>query len=107
MKTGVIVGLLVAVLAGEGSAAQANQGWFLMSRHGECADVASLTRKVPDLGEARDPESFSQLMRVKGYQITVNETATPNGKVVEILVPERELALVFVTAALCQSTGDR
>ncbi|TKS60710.1 MAG: hypothetical protein EWM73_03063 [Nitrospira sp.] len=59
-----------------------------MSRHGECVGVQSLKRKVPDLGEIRDPSAFAKLMRDKGYQVTVNEVSTPNGKVVEVKVPE-------------------
>ena len=76
-----------------------------MSRHGECADIASLKRKVPDLGEVRDPSAFIQLMRVKGYQVTVNEVAPRTGKVVEVKVPERELFLLFVTPEACQQSG--
>ena len=79
--------------------------WFLMSRHGECADIASLKRKIPDLGEVRDPAAFIQLMRDKGYQVTVNKVATSTGKVVEVKVPERELSLMFVTPEVCHQAG--
>ena len=79
--------------------------WFLMSRHGECADIASLKRKIPDLGEVRDPAAFIQLMRDKGYQVTVNKVATSTGKVVEVKVPERELSLMFVTPDVCHQSG--
>ena len=76
-----------------------------MSRHGECADTAGLKRKVPDLGDARDPAAFIQLMRDKGYQVTVNEVSASNGKVVEVKVPELELSLMFVTPEACQQSG--
>jgi len=42
--------------------------WFLMSRHGECAEIGSLKRKVPDLGEVRDPFAFIKLMRIRGIR---------------------------------------
>jgi len=78
-----------------------------MARHGECAEVASLKRKVPDLGQVRDPESFVRFMREKGHHVTANEITTPNGRAVEVRIPDQELALVFVTAALCQSVEAR
>jgi len=84
------------------SHALAASDWFLLSRHGECADIAILTRKVPDLGDIRDPYAFIRLMRGKGHRVTVNETSTPNGTVVEVTVLEQELALIFVTPAACQ-----
>ena len=99
--------LTIGVLVGWVSAAQAEQQWFLMTRHGDCADVASLKRKVPDLGAVRDPESFVKLMREKGHQVQTSEMDNPNGKIVDVRVPERELALMFVPAALCERTPSR
>jgi hypothetical protein len=54
--------------------------WFLMSRHGERAEISSLTRKIPDLGDVRDPIVFAKQMREKGYQVSVSEVLTPKGK---------------------------
>ena len=48
------------------SVSLASSDWLLMSRHGECVEVGSLKRKVPDLGDVRDPSAFIQLMRDKG-----------------------------------------
>ncbi len=76
--------------------------WLLMSPQEECVEIQSLKRKVPDLGKVRDPSTFAKLMRDKGYQVTVNEVSTPNKKVVEVKVPERELSLMFVTPEVCQ-----
>ncbi|MBH0191102.1 MAG: hypothetical protein HP492_04910 [Nitrospira sp.] len=81
--------------------------WFLFSRHGECAEIASLKRKVPDLGEVRDPDAFITLMRDKGHRVTVIETSVPNGRLVEVTVPDQGLAVAFVTAALCRSVETR
>lgn len=89
----------------EQSISLASSEWFLMSRHGECAEVQSLKRKVPDLGEIRDPTTFVKLMGDKGYRVTVNEITTLNGKAVEVKVPERELFLIFVTPEICQQSG--
>ena len=100
----ILVGVTFLLFFGEAISLAASE-WFLMSRHGECADIASLTRKVPDLGEIRDSSAFIQLMRDKGYQVTVNKVATSTGKVVEVKVPERELFLLFVTPEACQQSG--
>ena len=83
----ILVGVALFLFLGEAISLAASE-WLLMSRHGECTDIASLTRKVPDLGEIRDPSAFVQLMRDKGYQVTVNEVETSTGKVVEVKVPE-------------------
>ena len=81
--------------------------WFLFSRHGECSEIASLKRKVPDLGEVRDPDAFMTLMRDKGHRATAQETSVEKGRLVEMTVPDQGLALVFVTAALCRSVETR
>ena len=86
----ILVGVALLLFLGE-AMSLAGSEWFLISRHGECADIASLKRKVPDLGEVRDLSDFIQFMCDKGYQVTVNEVATPTGKVAEVKVPEREL----------------
>lgn len=85
----------------------ASTEWFLFSRHGACAEIASLKRKVPDLGEVHAPDTFVTLMRDKGHRVTVNETTVPKGRLVEVTVPDQGLALVFVTAALCRSVETR
>jgi hypothetical protein len=86
---------------------QAAESWFLMSRHGECARIDSLARRIPDLGAVADPQSFVETMRRKGYTATVVEHALPKGSAFEVRVPERELSLLFVTADVCASSGAR
>ena len=97
---------IVSIACIEESFALESSEWFLMSRHGECMEVQSLKRKVPDLGEIRDPSTFAKLMREKGYRVTVNEVSTPIGKAMEVNVPEPELSLMFVTPEICQA-GNR
>lgn len=84
-------------------AASATAGpWKLMSRHGDCFEIATLQRKVADLGEIRDPEAFVSLLRQKGYQVQAKETILRNGRAVEVAVPQLELGLLFVEASLCK-----
>ena len=85
--------------------AQAAEQWMLMARHGECAEVASLKRKVPDLGDIRDPDAFAAHMRKKGYEVTSTRHATPKGKAQEVKVPATELFLLFVTLEVCSGVG--
>lgn len=87
------------------SPAQAADQWMLMARHGECAEVASLKRKVPDLGDIRDPDAFAAHMRRKGYEVTSTKHPAPKGKAQEVKIPAAELYLVFVTPELCSGAG--
>lgn len=96
--------LFLALLAA--TPLQSAEQWFLMARHGECAPVASLKRKVPDLGAVADPHSFVELMRRNGYAATLSQQALSKGAAVEVNVPARELALLFVTAGLCGAAPD-
>ena len=72
-----------------------------MSRHGECAEIAVLKRRLPDLGEIADPAAFVDRMRRDGYQVSSRDLDLGEGRAVEVKVPEKELALIFVVAGLC------
>lgn len=103
-----------AALAGLGcfslitlTTAQAAERWLLMSRHGECAEVGVLKRKVPDLGEVTDPGAFVSFMRRKGYEVTVTPVSVPRGKAQEVKVPQKELFLIFVTSEMCNGQETR
>lgn len=87
--------------------AQATERWFLMSRHGDCAEVGSLTRKVPDLGDVGDPAAFVSLMRRKGFEVTMTRLEVPSGKAQEVRVPQKGLFLVFVTPEICRGFEKR
>jgi hypothetical protein len=83
--------------------AEAGGQWFLMSRHGGCADVGVLKRKVPDLGKIGDPDAFASFMRQKGYEVTSSPLSVPKGRAQKVSVPKKGLFLIFVTAELCRS----
>jgi hypothetical protein len=85
----------------------ASEQWFLMARHGECARIESLKRKVPELGAVADPQAFAALMRKSGHATTVNQLPLPKGSAVEVVVLAKELSLVFVTAELCSSLSTK
>jgi hypothetical protein len=81
--------------------------WFLLARHGECFPIRSLERKFPDLGNIAEPESFIQFVRAKGLKVTSKPMPVQAGSAVEVLVPEKELALVFATAEFCTRAAPR
>jgi hypothetical protein len=84
--------------------AQATVTWYLLARHGECAPVASLKRKLPDFGYSSDPHSIADQLRKDGYQVTLKPISVTNGTAYEMIVPEKALSLVFVDAGLCGSS---
>jgi len=69
--------------------------------------VRVLRRKVPDLGEISDPDTFASFMRQKGYEVTSSRLSVPKGKAQEVKVPQKGLFLTFVTAELCRGAEAR
>jgi hypothetical protein len=60
-----------------------------------------LERKFPDLGNVSSPDAFVAFVRGKGLQVTANSMQLPSGKMQEVSVPEKDLALLFVTEEVC------
>jgi hypothetical protein len=99
-----------ALVAGELVVSQhalAADKWFLLARHGECFPIRSMERKLPDLGNIADPEAFVKFIRAKGLKVDSKVMPVQTGRAVEVRVPEKELALVFVTADVCSSIQSR
>jgi hypothetical protein len=59
--------------------------------------IRSLERKFPDLGGIADPDTFIKFVLAKGLKVTSKAMPAPRGSAVEVLVPERELSLPFVS----------
>jgi hypothetical protein len=93
--------VLFAVLSGVPAEGNSLENWFLMSRHGECAEIESLQRKVPELGTINNPDDFLKLMKKQGHEVEVKNLQEAGGNAVEISVPEKELYLIFVKEVLC------
>lgn len=86
------------------AAATAAPHWQLMGRHGECVAIASLSRKLPELGRlAEDPRDFAEQLRDHGLAVTVAriDTGQPDVELWSVEVPARELALLFATTQAC------
>ena len=101
------VAVIVAplALAAVVSVVSATEQWLFFGRHGGCFDIDTLKRRLPDLPRLTDPETFVRYVQSKGLQFTRQAHPVPQGKAVEVVVPDRELSLVFVTAELCSAAG--
>jgi hypothetical protein len=84
------------------ASAGSSEKWFLMSRHGECAEVKSLQRKIPDIGNIEDPQSFTMFMEGKGHKVIANELKEARGQAFQVGVPEKGLSLMFVKGSMCK-----
>ena len=103
-----VLAVLLVTAAGLISAAHAdnNEKWFLMSRHGKCAEIKILQRKVPDLGDINDPFSFIALMKKKGHSLVSNKLQGTQGDALEVNVPGEGLNLIFLKEPMCRSYID-
>ena len=80
--------------------------WYLMSRHGECAKIAMLKRKISDFPKIEDPVSFARLMRTRGHVVIDKPLELPSGGAIQIDVAELSLNLIFVTEPLCKNYSE-
>ena len=80
--------------------------WFLMARHGECAEISSLERKIPILSGVDTLDAFLGLMKSRGLSVNQQPLSLPKGSAVEVSVAELSLSLIFVTAELCSVIVD-
>ena len=85
--------------------ALAQERWYLMARHGECFELETMQRRIPELEEAKDPYAFVERMKQKGHSATATEMVP--GKAVEVRVPSRELGMVFARRELCKEIASR
>jgi hypothetical protein len=93
--------LPLLLLASAADAVAADTRWMLMARHGECAEIATLERRIPDLGAVATPDAFAERMRRDGLQVISAPLADTGGKAVQVKVPAKNLSLVFVKQELC------
>jgi hypothetical protein len=107
MRQALLAALLPTAVQLAPSGAIAAEQWFLLARHGECFTVRTLERKFPDIGSIAEPEAFVKFARAKGWKVTSKAIPVQAGSAVEVLVPERELSLVFITADSCSKVEAR
>ncbi|MBH9576864.1 hypothetical protein [Inhella proteolytica] len=97
--------ILLAAL-GPGPAQAAEPEWRLMARHGECAPLAVLERKLPGAASLRTPAQLAELLKRQGLAFTQKEMpAQGQERGVAFEVPAKELHILLVTAGLCEPAG--
>ena len=78
--------------------------WFLISREGECLELEKLARHENLPRTPATPEEFAEMMRARGYRVTVGLpdgfTAEFSGKVVQVKVRDN-MAPIFVRKEIC------
>ena len=74
-----------------------------MGRHGECAPLSSLARKGQEFRGLQTPYDLIDRMRDAGHPVDVKEHSTPKGTMVEVHVPAKGIAVMVVTAEICQA----
>lgn len=84
-----------------------DERWFLMSRHGECVEINTLQRKIPDIDNVKDPKAFSIFMESKGYKVITNQHKELKGKAILINVPDKELYLIFALESICKEFSQK
>ena len=96
------------------SSASANnlERWFLISRHGECAEITILQNKIPDLGNIKDPQAFIAFMEGKGHKVIVKDLYSNERKEIQrmafdVRIPSEGLSLLFVKGIICKEFIDR
>lgn len=97
----------IALLGAIPTGVVAADSWHLMSRHGDCFPIRSLERKFADLGNVSDPDAFVAFVKAKGLDVSSRTISLQGRKAVEVLVPGKDLSLVFVTPESCQGKEGR
>ena len=90
--------LIVAILSL--TAAADDSQWYLMARHGECAPIATLERKVSGVSALKHPDELVSHLRDQGLSVEVVSRDLQKG-FVQLNIPEKTLYLVLVQAHLC------
>jgi hypothetical protein len=91
--------LIIFVILSATAPAESSE-WFLVSRHGECAEIKVLEKKIPDLSGVDSPATFIKVVQERGYEVAVKEIRELNGNAVQVDVPAKGLAVMFVKKEL-------
>lgn len=80
--------------------------WYLMARHGECAEIDALKRKIPDLEGMTTPKEFSSFMTNKGHTVELHEMDGTEGGIVNVKIEKMSLDLLFAKRERCKEFLD-
>ena len=74
---------------------------MLMSRHGECVEINSLKRKLPNLPNISEVSSLIEFAKAQGHFVNSKEMQGSAGRAYEIDISDLSLNLVVVRESLC------
>ena len=75
--------------------------WMLMSRHGECVEIKSLKRKLPNLPNISKPSELIEFMNSQGHFVNSKKLTGSAGRAYEIDISDLSLNLIVVRESLC------
>jgi hypothetical protein len=75
--------------------------WMLMTRHGECVEIGSLKRKLPNLPNISEVSSLIEFAKAQGHFVISKELPGSAGRAYEIDISDLSLNLVIVRETLC------
>lgn len=109
MKRSIAIALAaLSISAAECVRAQPQTAWVLMSREGECAEIAEAQRRrFSELPPIASPEQFADEWRRRGVGVTVAPMPSTRGEVVMVEVPAAQLTLMFAQRSRCTSVNRR
>ena len=80
--------------------------WVLMSRHGDCFEIARvLSRRFDGLPAINGPMQFVSEMGRLSLSVKVTEAPDGDRDLVLVDVPAREMTLIFARRTRCESTS--
>ena len=83
------------------------EDWNLVGRHGECAPLASLKRKLPDMPDVRTPDDLAAYLDSKRMAYTRRTHSLGQATAVEFVVPEAGLAVLLAPESSCGRLGQQ
>lgn len=84
----------------------AAQTWSLVGRHGECAPLSTLKRKLPDIPAVHTPEAFAAYLDSKKLHYTKRAHAVGQAQMIEFQVPEVGLSILLVPEVMCREMAE-
>lgn len=96
---------LIALLAAGLATAVHAEDWSLVGRHGECAPLRVLQRKLPDLPDVRSPEALAAYLDARRLRYSRRTVSIGRAQAVEFEVAEVGLAVLLAPESACRSLG--
>ena len=98
-----LIGALVLVPTLGIAADPPPRGWMLAAPNGGCTDLSLLRTKTRDLAKWSSPEELVNTLRARDETVSTLTAKVEPGYVVKVVVPGRDIDVVFVPFAVCRA----